>query len=187
MTQQRWITDTAGRSPVEGAPDADVQHYALAAWGCGDGMWDYDPRSGVVWYSDRFREMLGYAGDEFGDALESWSSLLHPDDRDRILATFAAHVVGNEAYDVEYRLRSKLGEYRWFRARGRALRDALGKTIRTAGSITDINDLKQREEELRDSEAYNKMLFQESQRAMVVYDPAKDGFISWNAIRRPSR
>ena len=140
MDQPPWITDTAGRDQAEGGSNADLQHHALAAWGCGDGMWDYDPRSGAVWYSDRFREMLGYRADDLDDTLESWSSLLHPDDRDRVLATLAAHIEGGGPYDVEYRLRCKSGGYRWFRARGRPLRDALGKTCRTAGSITDITE-----------------------------------------------
>ena len=86
-------------------------------------MWDYYLRSGAVWYSDRFREMLGYRADDLDDTLESWSSLLHPDDRDRVLATLAAHIEGGGPYDVEYRLRCKSGAYRWFRsAAGRAPR-----------------------------------------------------------------
>ncbi len=116
-----------------------------------DGLWDMeiddrDPAHPdcVCWLSDRFRRMLGYESvHELPNVLGSWSSRLHPDDRARILAAFAAHVAdrqGRTPYDVTYRLRCRDGDYRWMRALGRTQRDADGRALRVAGAMTDITD-----------------------------------------------
>ena len=74
-----------------------------------------------VWYSGRYKELLGYAADEFEDVLESWTSVLHPEDRQRTLETLTAHIERKEPYQLEFRLRTKEGPYRWFSSRGQAV------------------------------------------------------------------
>ena len=102
------------------------------------------------WYSDRFRELLGYRNEEdYPNRLESWSDGLHPEDRDETLDAFSAHLERAKPYDVEYRLKTKQGEWRWFRARGKSLRDEKGRSYRAAGSITDISEQKRMEEDLQ--------------------------------------
>jgi hypothetical protein len=93
--------------------------------------------------------MLGYSNEEFPDVLESWTSRLHPEDAERVLAALTAHSEQREPYDVEYRLRAKSGEYRWFRARGQATRNDAGQVIRLSGSLQDVTDRKRAEEALR--------------------------------------
>lgn len=70
------------------------------------------------WWSDHFRRMLGFSSEqEFPNVLESWSSRLHPDDSGWVLEAFGAHLTdysGRTPYDVQYRLRTKSNEYRWF-------------------------------------------------------------------------
>jgi PAS domain S-box-containing protein len=111
--------------------------------GSSDGLWEHEPNTGAMWYSDRFKELLGYTPEEF-DAFpnerRSWSDRLHPSDREATLDAIEAHMRGEGPYDVRYRLMTRSGEYRWFRARGTAVRDAGGDVIRMSGSITDIHD-----------------------------------------------
>ena len=93
----------------------------------GSGKWtmDFDESGNMtrVNWSDEFRRMLGYRDKEdFPDVLESWSNLLHPDDKERILREFnetIADYTGKKTYDVEYRLLTKNRGYRWYRAVGK--------------------------------------------------------------------
>ena len=125
-----------------------------------EGLWDmvYPPDGNITpntpfWWSDRFRQMLGYRDiNDFPNILKSWASLLHPDHEARTLAAFSAHLMdrtGRTPYDVEYQLKTRSQGYRWFRACGTTLRDEAGNPLRVAGSLKDIDDDKQREQELQ--------------------------------------
>jgi len=115
-----------------------------------DGLWDMpDPDQPIgldheIWWSEQFRCLLGFQDEaDFPNVLGSWADRLHPDDKERALAAFAAHLndySGRTHYDVTYRLACKNGEYRWFRARGETVRDSTGKPLRVAGSLSDISD-----------------------------------------------
>lgn len=121
-----------------------------------DGLWDMnvvagDPvnPSNEFWWSDQFRNLLGFSGEhDFPNVLDSWASRLHPEDSERTLTAFAAHLnnrSGRTPYDITYRLALKSGEYRWFRARGATARDAGGVPLRVAGSLADIHDMRENE------------------------------------------
>jgi len=100
----------------------------------------------VFTWSVEFRRMLGYSDEyDFPNVLGSWSSLLHPQDKERTLELFAKHMLdktGNTPYDVEYRLLKKNGEYAYFRATGECIRDKDGNAIRVAGALMDITESK---------------------------------------------
>lgn len=124
-----------------------------------DGLWniEIDPDETIqvdtpFWWSDQFRNLLGYQDEhDFPNVLGSWSNLLHPDDRQRILKTFGAHLAdrtGCTPYAVEYRLECKDGVYRWFRSKGETQRDMNGNPLRAAGGLALIEEQKQREAEL---------------------------------------
>jgi chemotaxis protein methyltransferase CheR len=121
------------------------ERYLLALAGSTDGLWDWDLLSDIVFYSDRFREILGYSFAEFPGTIDSFRNLLHPDDADAIWAAIERHLQERLPYKVEYRLRTKSGEYLWFLARGQAIWNDEGKAIRMSGSIQDITERKQAE------------------------------------------
>ena len=121
------------------------ERYLLALAGSTDGLWDWDLLSDTVFYSDRFREILGYSIEEFPGTIDSFRSRLHPEDAEAIWAAIERHLQKRIPYKVEYRLRTKSGAYLWLLARGQAIWDTEGKAIRISGSIQDITERKQSE------------------------------------------
>ncbi|MEO1843303.1 MAG: PAS domain-containing protein [Akkermansiaceae bacterium] len=106
-----------------------------------EGLWDWEVGTNNIHYAERLKELLGYGpDDEFDHGFEEFKRRLHPDDRGPTMEAVKLHVEANIPYDVEYRLMCKDGEYRWFRARGAAIRDADGRATRMAGGITDITE-----------------------------------------------
>ena len=121
------------------------ERYLLALAGSTDGLWDWDLLSETVFYSDRFREILGYSFEEFPATIDSFRSRLHPEDAEDIWTAIERHLQERVPYKVEYRLRTKFGGYLWFLARGQAIWNTEGKAIRMSGSIQDITERKQAE------------------------------------------
>lgn len=116
----------------------------------GSGMWamEFDEEGNMisVEWSDEFRRMIGYTDEkDFPNKLSSWSDLLHPECKERVLKAFhdaIADYSGKKNYDVEYRLKTKSGEWRWYHAIGRLLRRDDGTPLSYVGMFVDINDKK---------------------------------------------
>lgn len=137
----------------------ELQRLRLALQGSNDGHWDWNVETGGVYYFQRFRELLGYHSEtEFPNLFSSFESHLHPADLEPTLAAVQAHIDDRMPYDVMYRLRTASGEYRWFRARGNALRNERGDAVRMAGSITDITDLKSIEQQMHAANAQRQAI-----------------------------
>ncbi|HEY1048446.1 MAG TPA: ATP-binding protein [Prosthecobacter sp.] len=126
------------------------ERFALAVRGTNDGIWDWDIRSGAVFFSPRWKSMIGYADSELDNSFATFEKLLHPDDHHRVMESLDDYLCSRiPRYAVEFRFLHKDGNWRWILARGRALRDADGKPYRMAGSHTDVTERKKDEEELR--------------------------------------
>lgn len=124
------------------------ERYQLAVRGSSAGLWDWNLLTNDVYYTPRFKELLGYAEGEFPPLFSSMADAIHPEDKEMANRALEAHFSPTRTpYDVEYRLRTKPGGYRWFSARGQALWDNDGKAYRMAGSITDITERKTLEQQ----------------------------------------
>ncbi len=125
------------------------ERYALAARAANDGLWDWDLRSGSVYYSDRWTSMLGCSPDEVGSDPDEWFKRVFPGDLDNVRQAVQDHLEGRTPlFESEHRVRHKDRGYRWMLVRGVAVRDAAGKATRMAGSQTDITQRKLAEETL---------------------------------------
>jgi hypothetical protein len=130
------------------------EQFALAMEGSDDGLWDWEIATNRVYYSPRWKEMLGYADDELPNAFATWEDRLHPEDQERALAAMKSYLAApRSTFELECRLRHKDGRYRWILTRGRASCDAQGRPIRMTGSNRDITGRKQVEAQLRKSQA----------------------------------
>ena len=124
------------------------------------GPWfmDFDEQGNMinVTWTDTFRRMVGYDSVEnFPDRLESWSDLLHPDDKERVLNEYNETIrdyTGNKVYDVEYRLKTRDRGWRWFHAVGQPTRRPDGTPITYIGIFMDITDQKELEQRLADQQ-----------------------------------
>ncbi|MBN8420823.1 MAG: response regulator [Verrucomicrobia bacterium] len=126
------------------------ERFALAVRGTSDGIWDWDIRTGKVFFSPPWKSMIGYEDAELENVFATFENQLHPEDHDRVMATLNDYLAGRiPRYSVEFRFRHKDGGWRWILARGRALRDEHGTPYRMAGSHTDVTERKHAEEELR--------------------------------------
>ena len=126
------------------------ERYELAARGASGGLWDWNLRTDELFYSPRWKTMLGYDEREIEPTLEAWLGLVHPEDRPEMERKLRRHVAGKVGlFEDIYRIRSRSGEYRWMLCRGLAIRDAGGRPLRVAGSQTDVTDMKRAEARLR--------------------------------------
>ena len=146
------------------------------------GPWymDFDEQGrmvGVTW-TDTFRKMIGYNSvEDFPDRLESWSDLLHPDDKERVLNAFnetAQDYSGKKVYDVTYRLRTKDRGWRWFHAVGQPTRRPDGTPITYIGIFMDITDQREMEQTL----AEQQESLREALAAAEQANAAKTSFLS---------
>jgi PAS domain S-box-containing protein len=121
---------------------ASEERFALAVQGTAEGIWDWNVLTGDVYFSRRFKELLEYEEYELDGNYAVWESRLHPDDRERVLLELRMHLKERRLFQIDYRLRVKSGQYRWFHARGQALWEAAGRPLRMLGSIRDITSQK---------------------------------------------
>jgi len=149
----RWagsVSDVDALKKTEEALRRSEQRYQLAVDGSNEGLWDWDLTSDSLFLSPRAQQLLWQRSGEPQRPRREWIALTayHPDDIPLVRAALAAHLRGTaKHFKVEYRLRHHSGEWRWYRQRGVAVRDASGRPMRMAGSMEDITDRKQVEAE----------------------------------------
>jgi diguanylate cyclase (GGDEF)-like protein/PAS domain S-box-containing protein len=119
------------------------ERYMLAARGANDGLWDWNLKTGEIYFSTRWKSMLGCEEGDLGNIPEEWFQRVHPEDLERVKGQIGTHLEGlTPHYENEYRMLHRDGTYRWMLSRGLAVRNADGKAYRIAGSQTDITDSK---------------------------------------------
>ena len=143
------------RSRAEAALRASEERWMFALEGGGDGVWDRNIQTGEIVYSRRYKEMLGYAEDEFENRREEWDRRIHAEDKARVMAELQAYLDGKSPeYATEFRMQCKDGSWKWILARGMVgRRDAEGRPLRIIGTHSDVTKRKQAEAARRELEA----------------------------------
>ena len=147
----RAIRYAIERHRIAHALKESEERFQLAVNGASAGLWDWRPQSGAIWLSPYFKEILGYQPDELPDDAQTVFEAIHPADIERVKTCFTAHLEQMRPYDVEYRMRTKSGEYCWVHARGQALWNQFGQPYRMLGGIIDVTQRRLAEEALRAS------------------------------------
>ena len=147
--QDKLLQDMVERRRIEAELRTSEERYALAERGANDGLWDWDLTSDTIYFSPRWKAMLGYARDDVGSTPADWFELVHAEDLPGLKGRLAAHFSGEaDQFTAEHRIRHHDGSERWVLTRGIAVLDATGKATRIAGSQTDITDRKLAEQQL---------------------------------------
>lgn len=137
------------RKRAEQALRASEKRYELAVQGAKDGLWDWDLNTNQVYFSPRWKAMLGYSDDEIGTSPDEWFNRVHPRDLEKLKLELTAHINGAAPnFENEHRILHKDGTYRWVLARGLVVKENEGLVHRMAGSLTDITLRKTQEEKL---------------------------------------
>jgi PAS domain S-box-containing protein len=124
--------------------------FQLAVDGANDGLWDWNLETDEVYFSTRWKEMIGFEDHEVSNSLLEWKSRVHEDDIDDTLKDIESHLKGEtKIYENEHRMRHKNGKWVWVLDRGKALFDESGKAIRMVGFHTDVTQKKKYEEKLQ--------------------------------------
>lgn len=140
VTLARIATHTRLRASLLALRNSE-ERYALAAQGANDGLWDWNVTAGEVYYSPRWKSMIGYQDNEISSSPDEWLRRIHENDAARFRATL---LDGNQDPDsnlnCEFRMIHRDGSYRWMICRGVRVRNAAGQVHRMAGSLTDITE-----------------------------------------------
>lgn len=155
---QQAQQEISERKRVENALRISEERYALAVSGAKDGLWDWDMRANQIYYSPRWKEMLGYGEQELSSSPNEWLQRVHPDDISSLKTNLSAHLKKlSSHFECEHRVQHKDGSYRWFLSRGIAVWDGKGNVSRMAGSQTDITTRKQAESKLLRDALYDSL------------------------------
>lgn len=167
------VQDITAHKLMQEALTASNARWEFALDGAGEGVWDLDTEKNTVFYSPRWKRMLGYEPEEIPSDLGEWAKRLHPEEKGRVMQALVAFIRSRdqESYALEYRLRTKSGNYAWILDRGKVItRNADGIPLRIIGTHTDISERKQAEDAIRASEALRRAVLDSVQDAIVAFD-----------------
>ncbi|MGH8232249.1 MAG: PAS domain-containing protein, partial [Steroidobacteraceae bacterium] len=143
----------------------------LAELAANDGLWDFDVEGHDVYFSPRWRAMLGYDEADLKGGFD-WRSLVHPDDMSRVQSAIREHVAAKTPiFESVHRMRHRNGEWRWVISRAKAQLDAHGRLLRLVGVELDITERK----------LYEEALFREKESAQITLQSIGDGVITTDA------
>lgn len=134
------------------------ERYVRAVEGSRDGIWDWDLTTNTIYYSPRWRELLGISEQKFGDTPEDWFKRILPSSLKTFRRNIDEHVKGlTAAMDTELEMRHEDGSIRWMLCRGVAARDQTGEVTNLSGSLADVTELKDTQEQLRQRSDHDRL------------------------------
>ncbi len=169
---QLTVRDVTAQQDAERALRESEERLALALAGAQEGVWDWNLETNAVVYSARWKQMLGYTGEEIEPHVSAWERLVHPDDRSRAdSANDSVARAERATYEAEFRLRHKDGHYVHVLSRGFPVRrEPGGPVVRIVGTHLDLSERKRAEAALRENE----------ERLKLAFAGAQEGVWDWN-------
>ena len=146
----RVIRYAIDRHRAATALTASEERFQLAVNGAAAGLWDWNPQTDAMYFSPKFKAIMGYEDHELPNETRAHQDVIHPDDLGLVVASLEEHLQHRSPYDVEYRVRTRSGELRWIESRGQALWNNSGEPYRMVGWIMDITERKHAEDKLRE-------------------------------------
>jgi PAS domain S-box-containing protein len=162
--------DITERRHSEASVRESEERLTLAFAGAQEGVWDWNLETNAVFYSPRWKQMLGYAEHEIEGHVSAWERVLHPDDLQFARQLNDSVQRGERSYEAEFRLRHKDGHYIHILSRGFPVRRDGGPVVRIVGTHLDITERKRTEAALRESE----------ERLTLAFAGAQEGVWDWN-------
>ncbi len=173
------VLDITDRQCVEEELRLSQERLQQALRASGTGLWNWNTETNAVVFSEEWKRQLGYSGRELVDAFETWTTFLHPDDREGAIAYARQYQAAPDGdYRQEFRLRHKDGTYRWIEARASFVAEPDGRRIRLLGSHTDITDRKLMEESIRESEERYRTLVELSPSGVFVFCEGRTVYVN---------
>lgn len=155
----------------------------FALYGASDGLWDWNMESNHVYYSPRWFEMLGYRYGDFPETLDTWSILIHPEDKERALSQIKDYLEGLiDKFEIEFRMKHKDSHWVDVLSRAKFAVDNQGHLLlphRLVGTHVDISELNEAAKKLKESEESFRSLFDSLEEAVYVQDE-KGTFLAVN-------
>ncbi len=159
------------RLRIEGRLAKLEERASLSQSAANDGLWDFDVENNEVYFSPRWKAMLGYRDEDLRGSPD-WSSLVHPDDLPKVQAAIREHIDGKTPiFESTHRMRHRNGEWRWVVSRATARVDQHGRLLRLVGVEFDITERK----------LYEEALFREKESAQITLQSIGDGVITTDA------
>ena len=136
-----YFVDITLRKNLEKKLYESEQRYIATSKGANDGLWDWNLISNNIYFSTRWKVMIGCNESDIGDHPDDWFNRVHPNDKDRLKQTLSMHLQGEtQHFECEYRILQEDGSTHWFLARGLAIYNEINQPERIAGSQTDITE-----------------------------------------------
>ncbi|MBU1217452.1 EAL domain-containing protein [bacterium] len=144
------VHDISKRISIEKEKNEIQERLNLALEGSSDGLWDWDLVTNEVYFSPRYKEMLGYRDDEFFNSFASFEEHLHPEDKEKTLNFVTSFLHSTDIYyEQKFRMRTNSGEYIPIMARAKKVLDLNEKAIRLTGTHVDMSEITKAQENLK--------------------------------------
>ncbi|MFB2935838.1 PAS domain S-box protein [Aerosakkonemataceae cyanobacterium BLCC-F154] len=175
------MVDISDRKKAEAALQESEERLRLALQAANQGLWDLNIQTGEAIVSAEYARMLGYKPEELQETNAKWKERLHPEERESVYQVYADYIAGKRNdYQVECRQLTKTGEWKWVLSSGKVVEwDRSGKPVRMLGTHTDINDRKQAEENLKESEKQLRSILENMPVMLDAFDN-EGNIIVWN-------
>lgn len=144
--------DIVRREKAEAALRESEERFRLLAKATSDAVWDWDIRSGLSWWGDGFSQLFGHPLNEKQLNHNSWVDMVHPDDRERVLASLDVAIREGDSWHASYRLRRADGSWALVEDKGLLIRDTEGVATRMVGGLTDVSERAALEDRLRNAQ-----------------------------------